>query len=133
MKSDLKKTPIYQRVETSRGDERNLSIDEAYTLFKTKSAIFMDGRTESSFKSAHIKTAISVYYKTAEINPILKEIDKGQLIVTYCNNAKCPIAHFLSNKLRHMGFTNVYVFTGGMKEWKSANYPMESEASLPEL
>jgi len=120
---------IKPRANYSHSQDSNvLSIDEAYTLFKTQSALFFDGRSKRFFRKVHIKGARSVYFAKVESNPILKQVNKDQLIVTYCSNIRCHIAFTLARRLRKLGFTNVYVFAAGLEEWIKARYPIEANS-----
>lgn len=105
--------------------ERALSLDEAYKLYEKRAAIFMDGRIKRNYVWAHIKGAMSVYYKLAKTNPKLKDLNKDQLIVTYCSNPLCPISYYLAAELNQLGFTNVFVFPGGLEEWMQEKYDLE--------
>jgi rhodanese-related sulfurtransferase len=42
---------------------------------------------------------------------------KDATIVVYCLNSHCPASNCLADKLAHMGYTNVYEFTGGIQDW----------------
>ena len=72
----------YQRMETQDPKKsKQLSIDEAYTLFKTKAALFVDARQEILYKMSHIKDAEWIYHQTAKENPKVKDIKKDQLMI----------------------------------------------------
>ncbi|MBL7995761.1 rhodanese-like domain-containing protein [bacterium] len=116
----------YQRMETQDPKKsKQLSIDEAYTLFKTKAAVFIDARQEVLYKMAHIKDAEWIYHQDAKENPRLKDYKKDQLLIIYCGGPKCDQADHLVDELEEMGFTNVFLFPGGMDEWRAAGYPIE--------
>lgn len=116
----------YKRMETQDPKKsKQLSIDEAYTLYRTKVALFVDARQEVLFKMAHIKDAIWIYHQTADENPTLKEFKKDQLMIIYCGGPKCEQAEHLVDELEKMGFTSVFLFPGGMDEWRAAGYPIE--------
>lgn len=102
-----------------------LSLPEAYSLYNQKKAIFIDARPERDFQYFHIKNAISAPYDSAKQNPQLIAMDKTQLVVAYCSSEKCPMAEILATTLREMGFEKVFVFSGGMKAWGQAGYPVE--------
>lgn len=106
---------------------QRLSLDEAYTLFKTKAGLFVDARQEAIFKLAHIQGAVSCYYSRAKELPIVKEWEKNKTLITYCGGPRCDQADRLAMQLIEMGFTNVFVFTGGMEEWRTAGYPIEEK------
>lgn len=116
----------YQRMETQDPKKsKQLSIDEAYTLFKTKAALFVDARQEILYKMAHIKDAEWIYHQTAKENPKVKDIKKDQLMIIYCGGPKCEQAEHLVDELEEMGFSSVFLFPGGMDEWRAAGYPID--------
>ena len=116
----------YQRMETQDPKKsKQLSLDEAYTLFKTKAGLFVDARQEVLYKMAHIKDADWIYHDGAKDNPKLKDISKDRLLVIYCGGPKCEQAEHLIDQLEDLGFTNVFLFPGGMDEWRAAGYPID--------
>lgn len=116
----------YHRMETQDPKKsKQLSLDEAFTLFKTKAALFVDARQEVLYKMAHIKDADWIYHEGAKDNPKLKDIAKDRLMIVYCGGAKCEQAEHLVDQLEEAGFTNVFVFPGGMDEWRAAGYPID--------
>ncbi|KAB2879821.1 rhodanese-like domain-containing protein [bacterium] len=115
----------YQRMETQDPKKsKQLSIDEAYTLFKTKAAVFIDARQEVLYKMSHIKDAEWIYHQNAKENPRLKDYKKDQLLIIYCGGPKCEQAEHLVSELEELGFTGVFLFPGGMDEWRAAGYPI---------
>ncbi len=122
----VRKEISYKRIaqDTSLAYQR-VSLDEAYTLFKTKAALFVDARQEAIFKLAHIRGAVSCYYQRAAQLPIVNEWPKDKLLVLYCGGVKCDQADQLAETLVGMGFTNIHIFPGGMDAWRPAGYPID--------
>jgi rhodanese-related sulfurtransferase len=124
----------YERLTASQDDKvskKELSLDEAYTLFKTKGGLFIDARSDFFYKAAHISGAISIFFRTAQDNPLLKEIPKDKALIAYCGGIHCNQALQLLDKLENAGFTNVYVFNGGMEDWRAAGYPIDEQKITP--
>lgn len=46
--------------------------------------------------------------------------DKGELIVTYCSNPKCPASKRLATALRKLGYVNVIEYSAGIDGWAAA-------------
>lgn len=55
----------------------------------------------------------------------LKGVAKGDKIVTYCNGITCWMSPKASMALVKMGYTNIYWFREGMKDWKEKGFPVE--------
>lgn len=102
-----------------------LTLKEAYTLFEAGAAVFIDARPPSFYETEHIKNAISVYYKTAHQSPELERLNKNDPLVVYCKGPNCNQAQLLMQTMQKAGFTNLFLFPGGMQEWRLAQYPMD--------
>ncbi len=107
-----------------------LTIDEARALQKSGKAVFLDARPDREYQYAHIPNAIMAYYMEAKSNPQVLTLDRNQTVVAYCNSPKCPMAEVLATKLNEIGFTRIYVFPGGMKEWIGAKMPIQASEVL---
>jgi rhodanese-related sulfurtransferase len=53
---------------------------------------------------------------------------KDRRIVVYCANNECSASKDAAHQLEKAGFTNVFAYEGGMKDWKEAGYPIEGAA-----
>ncbi len=51
---------------------------------------------------------------------------KDTSIVVYCSDPTCPQSKSAGEKLSALGFTNVRVYEGGLKEWKASGRGIES-------
>ena len=59
-----------------------------------------------------------------ELEKRLGELDKTQLVVTYCASYRCGASAEAAHKLTGLGY-NVRAYEGGIKEWKEAGLPVE--------
>src|SRR5258706_2973848 len=59
-----------------------VSLTEAKRGFDTKSAIFVDARTQAAYETSHIKGAL--YFGDFELKAASPNFDKSQWIITYC-------------------------------------------------
>ncbi len=68
--------------------------------------------------------AINIYFYSFEENENkLININKDEIIVTYCSGTDCDLSVLLGNKLAEIGYKNVFVFFGGWLDWVEASYP----------
>ena len=80
---------------------------------------------EEKYKEKHIKGAINIPLE--RIGTEAKDrFDKDEKIVVYCSDKDCTASPSAGKKLEELGFTNVYHYPGGKKEWEESGYPMES-------
>lgn len=100
-----------------------IKLDFAYKLFKQK-IIFIDARSPEEFAEGHIKDAINIpFYGSENYSKTINNLNKNNIIVTYCSGADCDIAELSGEELFEMGFKRIYVFIGGYDEWTKNNYP----------
>ena len=76
------------------------------------------------FNEVHIKGAINI-----PLNSIAKEAsrsyNKEDEIIVYCADTECKASPAAAEKLETFGFSNVYDYEGGKKDWMKAGYPVE--------
>ncbi|NDC83431.1 rhodanese-like domain-containing protein [bacterium] len=136
-KSEVKSVTLNEQKTVTRIERRQtgapitlLTFDEVKALHKAKKAIFLDARSDREFAYAHIPGALEAYYAEVKANPQVVGLNRNQMIVAYCSSDKCPMAELLATKLIELGFSRIYVFPGGMKEWISAKMPVQSSGTL---
>ena len=113
------------KTTTSNTTVKFLTLDEAHTLHTSGEALFMDARPEQDYGYMHIPGAMSVPYTIAKTLPEVLSLDRNRLIVVYCSSNTCPMAEVLATRLNELMFTRVYIFSGGLKEWYNAKYPLD--------
>ncbi len=72
------------------------------------------------FDTAHIPDSINIPVKQADFEAQVEGAagGKDKKIVAYCAGFHCPASHEAAEKLEKAGFTNVYAYEGGTKEWQ---------------
>ena len=92
-------------------------------------AILLDARPEAFHLLGHIPGTISLSREHFESdyakNRAWLESDKSQFIVVYCSDSDCEDSKMVADALVQLGFTRVYVFSGGWSEWIDAHLPEE--------
>ena len=103
---------------------REISIDVAERLF-SDSVLFIDAREEEYYIEGHIPNSIcnddfdSLVYKLEDF----ATYNNG--FVVYCSDDDCGSSEDLAYQLQDQGFTNIYLFKGGWKQWVENDFPME--------
>lgn len=59
-----------------------------------------------------------------QIGRSVAALSRDVTIVVYCSSFDCPQSHAAAEKLAALGFTNVAVYAGGLKEWEDAGYEL---------
>lgn len=100
--------------------------EEAWSLFRTGSALFIDSRHDFDYREGHITGAQNLPLKDFDAKKsLLNDVPKDRTIVVYCDGAECNSSIELAVKLMNGGFKNVRIFFGGWREWLEAKYPTE--------
>ncbi len=108
----------------------NIPVEAAKQLFD-EGVLFVDGRIPEEFQQGHIKGAMNIDYKifkdkTAEEKQTeMKNINKEQLMVSYCGSDSCEISIDNAYELAKAGYNDVKIYLGGYKEWNKLGYPTE--------
>jgi rhodanese-related sulfurtransferase len=104
-----------------------LTLEQAYKIFKNGDAIFVDSRSTYAYEKGHIKNAIhiSTQSRLEDVKRLLSVYQEDQKLVVYCSGSSCSSSRRLSKKIMQVGYPNVYVFYGGWYEWSRAEYPIE--------
>lgn len=70
------------------------------------------------FQKGHVPGAVNVDYEkmTVEMLPA----NKAAPLVFYCAGPGCPVSKMAARKAASWGYEDVWVFEGGIKEWKAA-------------
>ena len=53
-----------------------------------------------------------------------KAPSKDEIIVTYCGGGNCVASKQAAEKLSSLGYTNVFAYEGGLKDWLEAGLPL---------
>ena len=101
-----------------------ISTEKLKEKLDNDEVILIDTLSEKSYKQSHISGAVNIPMKV--IGTKAKEkYSKDDQIVVYCSGPDCQTSHTAAKKLDDLGFSNVYHYKGGKKEWAEAGYPME--------
>lgn len=98
----------YKEIDIGRLKEMQKS-DSPFILINTLPFYF--------YQKEHIINSINM--PLDEIENIAPKILKTDTkIVVYCKDFNCKVSHDSAEKLIKLGYANVVVYSGGMKEWK---------------
>ena len=108
------------------GDPLFISLDEAAALFQSSSVLFIDARDPEDYEYGHIKGAINIPYDYLEdmTDPRVTAIPPGQKMVIYCSGAECESSLHLGRDFQYEGYSDIFIFFGGWREWERARLPV---------
>jgi rhodanese-related sulfurtransferase len=105
---------------------KTISIEDLKGKMEQQSNItLIEVLKEEEYKKGHIPRAINIPLAkiATEVN---KRFGKKQEIIVYCSDYECTASKTAADKLEGFGFTNVYRYEGGKKEWKESGNPLET-------
>jgi rhodanese-related sulfurtransferase len=101
-------------------DVPEISVAEMKRVSEQKSAIVFDARYHNDFESGAIGEAISLPINSdlSERKQILRNVDRNEKIVVYCQSSACPFSDNVATFLKFNGYNNVSIYRGGYREWE---------------
>lgn len=107
-----------------------VGLPQVKELHDSRQAVLVDARSARSFTKEHIAGAVSFPLEeaTRQQAPTLKGVAKDAVIIAYCNGFSCHDSMELGKLLIKAGYSSVYVFEGGLPEWRDAGYPTSGGA-----
>ncbi|WP_224984661.1 rhodanese-like domain-containing protein [Geomonas agri] len=102
-----------------------IALAQVKELHDSGQAVLVDARSATSFAKEHIAGARSLPLEEAsrQATPQLKGVAKDSVIIAYCNGFSCHDSMELGKLLIKAGYGSVYVFEGGLPEWRDGGYP----------
>lgn len=106
---------------------RSISLDHLKRMMDSgEPFVLVDVRTRNDFDKEHIKSARSL--PLDEIDESVKaRLRSDDPIIVYCDSFICSASTSASKMLTRLGYTNVRDYKGGLREWKQAGLPTESQ------
>jgi rhodanese-related sulfurtransferase len=103
---------------------RRIKRGEAIRLAEAGKAVFVDVRSEETFRKGHIKGALSIPFSQLALR--LRELPPNKMVITYC---ACPAEHTAALAVLGLNahkMMNAAALVGGWDEWTAAGEPVET-------
>ena len=100
--------------EASKKSITLVSPDELQEVQKDVQLI--DVRTPEEFESGHLENAVNINIKDAEFESKIGAYDRSKPIYVYCKKGGRSAS--AANKLKDMGFIEIYDLEGGITNWQ---------------
>lgn len=116
---------IVTEIRRLRSGTGSVEPAAATHLYNREDALFVDVRSEAEFRKAHLPGALHVPADAAEqrLEKLARHRDRP--VVVYCGNG--TQAGRIAALLKKRGFPKVYQLRGGLANWQSVGYPVESK------
>jgi 3-mercaptopyruvate sulfurtransferase SseA len=105
---------------------REISIDIAKDLFD-QNMLFVDARSEEYYLEGHIPKAVCNDNLDFLITKMEEHISIDDGFIVYCSDDDCGSSEELAYLLQEQGFSNIFLFKGGWKQWVDNNLPIEGK------
>jgi thioredoxin len=93
------------------------------------SPTIIDVRTPAEFANGHVKNALNYDWNGNEFDAQIVNLDKSKPVFIYClSGGRSSVA---ADKMRTVGFKEVYEMQGGLMKWRAANLPETKGAEAP--
>lgn len=100
-------------------------------LDSIKDKTLLDVRTIDEYTAGHLSNAWNIDWNSDTFDVAVSKIDKTKPVFVYCMAGSRSAA--AAEKLRHMGFEEVYELRGGIQKWRNAGFPEENGAKRKEM
>jgi rhodanese-related sulfurtransferase len=104
---------------------REIDLEIAEKLFEKKT-LFVDARLKEYYLEGHIPNSLCNDNLDSLVTNIDQHISVDDAFVVYCSDDDCGSSEELAFSLQEQGFSNIYLFKGGWKQWKNNNLPFEN-------
>ena len=97
--------------------------------------VLLDVRSKSDFETSPLRLpgAVRAAPEAIEAGQLDLDIERGQLVITYCTSPEEATSARVTLKLRERGFKNVRILKGGLGGWTNARLPVEAKSYLPSI
>jgi thioredoxin len=103
----------------------NLEAKEfAEKINELPTAPIIDVRTADEFSNGHLAKAKNIDWNSNAFETSIQELNKENPVFVYCLSGGRSSA--AAEKMRAIGFKNVYELEGGIMKWRAANLPEEN-------
>ena len=107
-KKEMTSTPNYP-------NHRDVSAGEFNDMINNGGVFLLDVRTKEEYDQGHIPNSANFDIKTDEFTTQISNLDKTLPILVYCHSGGRSTRAM--NKMRDLGFKEVYNLTGGYSKW----------------
>lgn len=104
---------------------REIDLEIAEILFE-QNILFVDARSKEYYLEGHIPNSLCNDNLDSLVTNIEQHILVDEAFVVYCSDDDCGSSEELAFSLQEQGFSNIYLFKGGWKQWKDNNLPFEN-------
>jgi len=112
-----------QNAENAKSFIGKVAVNEfEQKLNESKDAQLIDVRTPEEYVEGHLQNASNIDYRGSDFDKQIKKLDKSKPVFVYClSGGRSGNA---TEKMKSMGFKEIYDLKGGINAWKNADKPL---------
>jgi len=103
----------------------DVNLKEAYAIIvdnlSNPDFVIIDVRTPEEYKSGHVEDAINIDFYAEDFDEQLNKLDRDKIYLIYCQSGNRSGKAL--NKMKALGFKEVYNMLGGIANWERTNLP----------
>jgi len=106
---------------------KKITLEELRKLLQSdEDFMLVNPLNRENFEEGYIPKSINIPVHSDEFKEKVKTIilTKNRKIIVYCRHSKCETTDEAYEKLTELGYSNVYKYKGGIKEWSESGYPL---------
>lgn len=112
--------------QTKNGAGKLSATEFSRKIDELSTELILDVRSPGEFSTGHLQNAINWDWNGSDFDKQLSTLDKSKPVFVYCQAGGRSSS--AADKMRSVGFKQVYEMEGGIRKWREANLP---EAELP--
>ena len=109
---------------------QTISRDDLKSLINSgNTPTIVEALPKQHYETEHLPGAINIPHDVIQLYATQLIPNKQETVVVYCASAECKNSHIAAETLRQQGYTSVYEYSEGKKDWKEAGLPLENYRS----
>ena len=94
-------------------------------IFSNPHIVLIDSRKNTEYLKGHIEGAVNILNTVLSEKNLQQHIkDKSAALLFYCNGPRCMRSADSVKKALSWGYTNLFWYRGGWKEWTDKRFPV---------
>lgn len=100
---------------------KTLNATEVKNRINQNSKVYLvNTLSASAFQKMHIPNSLNIN----SMETASQLFDKKDEIIVYCSDVNCMASYYAYKQLEMAGYTNVWRFAGGLREWSEKGFPL---------
>lgn len=100
-------------------------LEFSKNIGQTPGAVVVDVRRPDEYKEGHLANSLNINWNSNDFETEVLKLDKASPIYVYCLGGIRSAS--AAEKMRAIGFKQVYELDGGISKWKAAKLPLTTQ------